>query len=743
MKTTVATLRYGTAPWFAECVPTLENWCERHGYELQVWDDPKVWKNYPCPKFCEGDMLRRFLKSDADRLIYVDADVRIHPKAPAFPELKGLCMATDIEHSRHTYHWADWCEEHYGVLPDWWNYSNAGVWAIDRAAAKKFLAVWDASEKVEFFQEQDFVNYIAYTAKAGGMQFSLLPSEWNRYGRAFHPAWFWHLWGETKTEDLAFLEQIGILDKEPTALSHFVPHREGSPSSDKVVVHEFIQDAGLGNQMFEFAASLGIAKRMNLPLLWSWKPSELRDFGLTHFGIAENNIPVDLVLARAGQGNAKIVTLAEERIKTSKQRLCGISCPFQAEECFEDVAEEVRELFHLDPLDLHVPAGFTPVGVQVRRGDYVTHSRLNVVTPEYFLNAMRWMRQQVENPHFYVVSDDPVWCSLKFNHLQDVTVMPEQTPIDGLRTMVACDAHIISNSTFGWWGAWLNETGPVVVPEQWYNTPGSYGDWQPIPERWHRISTGTNSTVAVKDVPDSELQQKPKHERAIVIPWHGSKAVWQELRFCLRSFEKYFEDKTCPIYVLGTHRPPWLMFGPQRVRYINAWSYSHALVNGLQLADKILWVNDDQVLLKPTTWEDCEKTLFVRDVPPEFTGSAGPQKNPWREGCLRVLRTLAEEGRTDLKVYSTHTPQVFEREKALRILRKYGIWEKFPLELAYFNEYVGEATQVDGIRAIGLPLGDAQFLNYTDRVLTSELKQAIKERLSDFAPWELKSPFQI
>ena len=55
----------------------------------------------------------------------------------------------------------------------------------------------------------------------------------------------------------------------------------------KRVITRFIKDAGLGNQMFEWAGGLSIARELNLSFEWEWEPSSHREFGLTHFGIAE------------------------------------------------------------------------------------------------------------------------------------------------------------------------------------------------------------------------------------------------------------------------------------------------------------------------------------------------------------------------------------------------------------------------------------------------------------------------
>ena len=514
-----------------------------------------------------------------------------------------------------------------------------------------------------------------------------------------------------------------------------------TPDSPKVVALEFVQDAGLGNQLFEYAAAYSIARTLNLPLRWAWRPSKLREFGLHHFGIPEMPyVEYPLLMLREGQGNRDLRDKAIQRIRDSKGKFCGISCPFQDEECFIDHADEIREIFKMKFFDLPCPEGHTPIGVQVRRGDYVGHPRLNVVTTRYFLEAMEWMRGKIERPYFIIVSDDPSWCRATFGKFSDVIVMPPQSAIDGLRTLASCDAHIISNSTFGWWGAWLGEKGPVVVPEYWHHFPGSYGNWNPVPERWVKIPIGQELQCKPGLVIRSRsvmVMPEPTVERAIAIPWHGGDAKWQELRFALRSIDQHFEDKKCPIFIYGTKRPGFIKVEDSRVQYRGAFTYSEALTGGLQSAKKVMWFNDDILLLKPTTWADCEIPYYLKQVDKDFLKNFTTSPNPWRAGCVHVLKRLVEMGITDQKVFSTHLPYVWEREKSVEVFEKFGVFEKMPFELCYFHLFPEGAKLLTTERTQELPNQEAQFLNYADRHLTEEFKAAVMELFPNAAPWEL------
>ena len=729
MKTFVATLRFGNPEYLTRCAPSLDHWCSRWSLDLNIYDDTP--RGYPSVKFCELDALRDFLKSDAERFLWVDADVLVHPDAPAPDFGPGFHAATCKWHQMHEAHWKQWCKDTLNYdAPEYSTYFNAGVFACDRNTAKQFLAVAKPPYH-EMFQEQHQWN--AWLCMAG-ITVIQMPNEWNRFGRDIQSSWFFHLWGDHKMRDLADIDRSGVLSTKPDGLVRSRPPREWPQEWGKTVVTRFIKDAGLGNQMFEWAAGLSIARKLNLPFRWVWEPTTYRDFGLHHFGIGE--LPfrdLKVCCGTYGQGNAQIAERITVAVDEWHEPEAVIRSPFQAEECFANVADEIREIYRVKPYDLDVPAGKTPVGMQVRRGDYVGHPRLDVTNVTYFRNAMDVIRRKVKRPHFFVVSDGPDWCQKEFGSDPDVTVMGDQTPIDSLRVMAACEAHIISNSTFGWWGAWLHEKGPVVAPDRWFTEKGKYGPWNPVPNRWLRASTEVPAKI--------EILGTPQHERAIVIPWKHNGEKWHELRYALRSIEKHFADTRCPIAIFGTQRPHWLLFSKHRVQFHDCWSYKEAVTRGVQFAEKVAWWNDDIMLLKDTEWDDLKTPLHLGPVTEKIMDDMIANPNPWRNGVLRVIRELDNRGFSKPLIYSTHTPYLYDREVALDVLREFGVWEKIPLEMAYFNTQGIEGTRITDERTQGVPFGDARFLNLADHLLTQEVKDAVMERFPNFAEWELKVKF--
>lgn len=245
-----------------------------------------------------------------------------------------------------------------------------------------------------------------------------------------------------------------------------------------------------------------------------------------------------------------------------------------------------------------------------------------------------------------------------------------------------------------------------------------------------------------------ELPQLPDVERAIVIPYSQVHAKWEELRHCLRSIERNFLDKECPILVICDERPDWLSGGTPdpRLRVMFGHSYEEALAIGIQSAEQILWMNDDQVFLQPVNWGDftvprSEKLLTYKEA-----RGHGRTSNPYRNGMERVFDSLASYGIDRVHDYSTHLPYLFERRKALETLRRHGIWRKMPFETLYYNEWFeGVPRRVQGFLAGNLTGGKEAVLNYSDRKdrLNQALKDFLEKSFPDPSPWEAGFPATI
>ena len=113
------------------------------------------------------------------------------------------------------------------------------------------------------------------------------------------------------------------------------------------------------------------------------------------------------------------------------------------------------------------------VAIHVRRGDYLHHECFNVCDIDYYKKSMTEMRERVPGAKFFIFSDDPDWCQAHFTD-NDVTAINDRrhelNPLHDLHLMSLASHHIIANSSYSWWGAWLGKKpGQVVImPDRWY-----------------------------------------------------------------------------------------------------------------------------------------------------------------------------------------------------------------------------------------------------------------------------------
>jgi hypothetical protein len=134
------------------------------------------------------------------------------------------------------------------------------------------------------------------------------------------------------------------------------------------------------------------------------------------------------------------------------------------------------------------------VSIHVRRGDYVKKRRLetigSVCTPRYYRDAIAQIRARVPQPRFFVFSDDPAWVrkNVKVDDALHVDVNTGPASFRDMQLMSLCKHHIIANSSFSWWGAWLNSNPGrlVLAPDVWLR-----GASMPdvVPEGWLRVTT--------------------------------------------------------------------------------------------------------------------------------------------------------------------------------------------------------------------------------------------------------------
>jgi len=135
------------------------------------------------------------------------------------------------------------------------------------------------------------------------------------------------------------------------------------------------------------------------------------------------------------------------------------------------------------------------VAVHIRRTDYVGKSTFDVCDLGYYGAAMGRLRERMEGARFFLFSDDPAWCSQHLAaHDTEVCALPAgvRDPLHDLYLMSEAGHHIIANSSYSWWAAWLGKKPgqQVLMPSVWYRSGMKAPAEEKRCEGWEFVDVG-------------------------------------------------------------------------------------------------------------------------------------------------------------------------------------------------------------------------------------------------------------
>ena len=274
---------------------------------------------------------------------------------------------------------------------------------------------------------------------------------------------------------------------------------------------------GLGNQMFQYALyrkfqSMGYDTYADL-YHYRQKKYETRPLQLSVFGIDLREADRADVIQLSGNEDRwfdivwlkhigkktyyreKDISYKEEIWKMTNGYFHGF---WQSEKYFYDIEDILRNEFVLSDtvqfdlvnrqMQLKIKEDQKAVSVHIRRGDYLENPMYGCIcTEEYYKKAIDYIKQRVENAKFYLFSNDMPYVQDRFRGEEFVYVEnnSEDKGYIDLYLMSLCKHHIIANSSFSWWGAWLNaaKSKIVVAPSIWLtNAPAR----DVVPDTWIR-----------------------------------------------------------------------------------------------------------------------------------------------------------------------------------------------------------------------------------------------------------------
>jgi len=280
---------------------------------------------------------------------------------------------------------------------------------------------------------------------------------------------------------------------------------------------------GLGNQMFQYAFAYGMSQEKNETVnldIHSFGDYDLRNYELELFDIKATFVSkedVEKFKYKKENFIEKIVRKLSRKVKPFSRyyykephfnfdkNIYNLNDNvyfdgyWQSEKYFKSYRDELLKQFRLKK-DIDIQSqkykdeikGTESVSLHIRRGDYVTNKHTNSVhgicSLEYYKDAVLNIEEKVGNIHLFIFSDDLNWAKENLDFINNITFieLPEDVPDhEEMYLMSLCKHNIIANSSFSWWGAWLNqhENKMVIAPKLWFNDI-SIDTSDLIPEDW-------------------------------------------------------------------------------------------------------------------------------------------------------------------------------------------------------------------------------------------------------------------
>lgn len=275
---------------------------------------------------------------------------------------------------------------------------------------------------------------------------------------------------------------------------------------------------GLGNQLFQYAAAKSLAAKLNTTLkldTQSFQKNKLRQYALSNFQIDELFVsPLERILFRLKNAYSRFFNSIGLKIRAFRyferelaydpgflklpDNIC-VEGYWQTEKNFLSISTLIRQQFQVRGEPDTVNAAcitkmrlVQSVSLHVRRGDYVTDQTTNsihgVCSLDYYQQAIAFIKSKVENPYFFIFSDDMAWVKqnleIEGSPVEFITHNGSKDYED-LRLMYSCKHNIIANSSFSWWGAWLNSNPGklVTAPANWFKSTRVNPDL--LPQSWY------------------------------------------------------------------------------------------------------------------------------------------------------------------------------------------------------------------------------------------------------------------
>ena len=253
---------------------------------------------------------------------------------------------------------------------------------------------------------------------------------------------------------------------------------------------------GLGNQMFQIACAYNLAQKNNDTAEFNFNESHT-----PHQGHHVSKYKTTIYKEFNHQDNLQIENKFHQDhyyyTPIPYKKNLQIIGSFQSEKYFEPYKNDIikkyksglkkdKEKYENVIKFLNNKKNLPLVGVHIRRGDYLKFSNFHPVYGlEYYNKSLSLLKDKIGNFTPIFLSDDKQWCKENFKGI----ISPFITEIEDMLLLTECDHNIIGNSSFSWWGAYLNSNPNKIVisPSKWTISKDPKDQLDIIPNNWIKI----------------------------------------------------------------------------------------------------------------------------------------------------------------------------------------------------------------------------------------------------------------
>ena len=232
---------------------------------------------------------------------------------------------------------------------------------------------------------------------------------------------------------------------------------------------------GLGNYLFQISAAYSLSLRDDKEYVCDISDEQKAHNSVSHYS---KNILRKLKFVN---GITNFIPIGQSAFSfeelpriNSNTKLFGY---FQSEKFFLNHREQVLDLFEIDEFTKNYlydkykkELALDNCSLHVRRGDYLgLPNHHPTQSPSYYKESVEMIGPE---KHFLIFSDDIFWCKKNFDFIPNKTFVCDNQDYQELYLMSLCKNNIICNSTFSWWGAWLNtnEHKKIISPKKWFGS---------------------------------------------------------------------------------------------------------------------------------------------------------------------------------------------------------------------------------------------------------------------------------